>query len=86
MLLKRQQSEPGESIKNWISKIRKLSYDVEDVIDTYAINVSVSSAMMSFYKLKHAHEVGKKIISINSQGSNLTRSLQTYGLAAKAIN
>lgn len=28
----RKQNEPGESIKNWISEIRKLSYDVEDVM------------------------------------------------------
>ncbi|KEH21739.1 CC-NBS-LRR class disease resistance protein, putative [Medicago truncatula] len=38
----RKQDEGGETIKNWISEIRKLAYDVEDVIETYAIKVSFS--------------------------------------------
>ncbi|WJX80823.1 hypothetical protein P8452_63770 [Trifolium repens] len=39
-------------------------------------------AMTPFYKLRHVHKVGNKILSINSQIADLTRSLQTYGLTA----
>ncbi|KEH21734.1 putative P-loop containing nucleoside triphosphate hydrolase, leucine-rich repeat domain, L [Medicago truncatula] len=78
----RKQDEGGETIKNWISEIRKLAYDAEDVIETYAIKVSFSGAMTPFYKLRHDHKVGNKIISINSQIADLTRSLQAYGLTA----
>nr|AHG28978.1 NBS-LRR protein [Cicer arietinum] len=76
----RKQGEGGETMKNWISEIRKLAYDAEDVIEIYAIKVAASGSMIPFYKLKHAHKVGNKIISINSQISDITRSLQTYGL------
>ncbi|CAK8540852.1 unnamed protein product [Lathyrus sativus] len=78
----RKQNERGEILKNWISDIRKLAYDAEDVIESYAFSFSVTSAMISFSKLKHVHEVGKKILSINYQVADLTRSLQTYGLTA----
>ncbi|MCH94990.1 disease resistance protein, partial [Trifolium medium] len=78
----RKQDEGGETIKNWISEIKKLAYDAEDVIEIYAIKISLSSAMTPFYKLRHVHKVGNKILSINSQIADLTRSLQTYGLTA----
>jgi hypothetical protein len=78
----RKRDEGGETIKNWISEIKKLAYDAEDVIETYAIKVSFSGAMTPFYKLRHVHKVGNKILSINSQIADLTRSLQTYGLTA----
>ncbi|GAU14003.1 hypothetical protein TSUD_168280 [Trifolium subterraneum] len=78
----RQQDEGGETIKNWISEIKKLAYDAEDVIEIYAIKISSSSAMTPFYKLRHVHKIGNKILSINSQIADLKRSLQTYGLTA----
>ncbi|PNX79798.1 putative disease resistance protein [Trifolium pratense] len=78
----RKQDEGGETIKNWISEIKNLAYEAEDVIEIYAIKISLSSAMTPFYKLRHVHKVGNKILSINSQIADLTRSLQTYGLTA----
>lgn len=78
----RKQDEGGEAIKNSISEIRKLAYDAEDVIETYAIKNSFSGVMTPFYKLRHDRKVGNKILSINSQIVGLTRSLQTYGLTA----
>ncbi|CAJ2669150.1 unnamed protein product [Trifolium pratense] len=78
----RKQDEGGETIKNWISEIKNLAYEAEDVIEIYAIKISLSSAITPFYKLRHVHKVGNKILSINSQIADLTRSLQTYGLTA----
>ncbi|KEH21728.1 NBS type disease resistance protein, putative [Medicago truncatula] len=82
----RKQDEGGETIKNLISEIRKLAYDVEDLIENYAIELELTSALNPVYKLWHIHKVGKRIIVINSQIANLTKRLQAYGLTATRGN
>ncbi|XP_057436136.1 putative disease resistance protein At1g50180 isoform X2 [Lotus japonicus] len=84
----RRQDE-DETIKNWISEIRQLAYDAEDVIEIYATKVAGGlsfGAKNPFSKGKHLHKVGTEIVSINSRISDLTRSLQTYGLTATRDN
>ncbi|KAJ1406528.1 Virus X resistance protein-like, coiled-coil domain [Sesbania bispinosa] len=84
----RRQSE-SESIKNLISEIRKLAYDAEDVIEIYAIKVACGmnfGTKNPFHKTKHLHNVGSEIASINSKISDITRSLQNYGLIASRDN
>lgn len=72
--------DEDETIKNQISEIRNLAYDAEDVIEMYA--VKVANAVIPFYKLVLLRKVGYEIKSIDSRISELTRSLQTYGLTA----
>ncbi|XP_027351800.1 putative disease resistance protein At1g50180 isoform X2 [Abrus precatorius] len=84
----RKQDE-SETIKNWISEIRKLAYDAEDVIEIYAIKAAFGinvGTKNPFYRSKNLHKVGSEIISINSRITDLTRSLQTYGLTATRDN
>ncbi|KAK7295510.1 hypothetical protein RJT34_18419 [Clitoria ternatea] len=80
----RRQNE-SDTIKNWISEIRKLAYDAEDVIELYAIKVAFG-IKNPLSKSQQLHNVGSNIISINSRISDLTRSLQTYGLTATRDN
>ncbi|TKY65075.1 putative disease resistance protein [Spatholobus suberectus] len=84
----RRQDE-SESIKNWISEIRKLAYDTEDVIEIYAIKVAFDISIGTKNPLSraiHLRKVGSDLITINSRISDLTRSLQTYGLTATRDN
>lgn len=84
----RRQDE-SETIRNWISEIRKLAYDAEDVIEIYAIKVAFDISNGTKNPLsrgKHLRKVGSDLMSINSRISDLTRSLQTYGLTATRDN
>ncbi|KAL2333926.1 hypothetical protein Fmac_015139 [Flemingia macrophylla] len=84
----RRQDE-SETMKNWISEIRKLAYDAEDVIENYAIRVAFHTSVGTknpLSKSKHLHKVGSDLMTINSKITNLTRSLQTYGLTATRVD
>ncbi|CAJ1834024.1 unnamed protein product [Sphenostylis stenocarpa] len=84
----RRQDE-GDTIKNYISEVRKLAYDAEDVIEIYAIKVAFGISIGTrnpLSRTKHIHKVGSELVSINSRISDLTRSLQTYGLTATKDN
>ena len=77
--------DEDERIQNWISEIRRLACDAEDVIEIYAIKVAYSRIVGTknpLFKGIYLHKVGSEIMSINSRVSDLTRSLQTYGLNA----
>ncbi|KAF7820490.1 putative disease resistance protein [Senna tora] len=72
----RRQGE-DESVRNWISEIKTLAYKAEDVIELYALKAAHG---IIYKRVKYLHNVGSEILSINSQISDLTRSLQTYGV------
>ncbi|QCE12684.1 disease resistance protein RPM1 [Vigna unguiculata] len=81
--------DEGDIIKNYISEVRKLAYDAEDVIEIYAIKVAFSISIGTknpLSRVKSIHKVGSELITINSRISDLTRSLQTYGLTATKDN
>ena len=79
-----------ESVQIWVSEIPEAAYDVQDVIETFAFEISSRNKENSL-KLKHVpifnkgrklHKVGSKIEAIKTRISDLTRSLQTYGVNA----
>ncbi|KAF3952653.1 hypothetical protein CMV_021812 [Castanea mollissima] len=77
-----------ESVQNWVSEIREAAYDVQDVIETFALEIAsknrdnnpVNRYVPSFNNSRKLHKVGSKIESIKTRISDLTRSLQTYGV------
>lgn len=75
---RRQQED--ESIQNWISEIKIIAYDAEDLVETYALKVAYGRIHKPLERSIHLRKVGSKMLSINSRISDLTRSLQTYGL------
>ncbi|KAI4346705.1 hypothetical protein L6164_007578 [Bauhinia variegata] len=80
----RRQDE-DERIQNWILEIRTIAFDAEDVIEIYALKVAhgrSTGTQNPLSKSKHLHKVGLEIKHIQSRISDLTRSLQTYGLNA----
>ncbi|XP_059651668.1 putative disease resistance protein At1g50180 [Cornus florida] len=79
----------SKTIHNWVVEIKEIAYDSEDIIETYVIRVA-SRSMQSFLKRcvcilnegKALHKVGSEIQSIKTRISQLTTSLQTYGIRA----
>ncbi|KAI8533101.1 hypothetical protein RHMOL_Rhmol11G0269900 [Rhododendron molle] len=82
--------EGDELVSNWISEIRELSLDAEDVIATFVIKVALRRRGRIHHMLKRyfcifsesraRHTVGLEIENINKKITDLTRSLQTYGI------
>ncbi|KAE9447306.1 hypothetical protein C3L33_20764, partial [Rhododendron williamsianum] len=82
--------EGDELVSNCISEIRELSLDAEDVIATFVIKVALMRRGRIHHMLKRyfcifsesraRHTVGLEIENINKNITDLTRSLQTYGI------
>ncbi|XVE72314.1 hypothetical protein DITRI_Ditri11bG0029400 [Diplodiscus trichospermus] len=81
----RRQDE-DESVKNWVSEIRDAAYDVEDVIDNFIVKFASKKGGRIRNSIVHGrelHNLASEIERIKSQISDLTRSLQTYGITAR---
>ncbi|XP_050209788.1 putative disease resistance protein At1g50180 isoform X2 [Mercurialis annua] len=79
-----------ESVRNWVSEIRDLAYDAEDVIESFAVKVASKRRGGFINVLKRfvciveegleSHKIGCRIQDLTAKISNLTRSLETYGV------
>lgn len=81
---KRQNEE--ESVKNWVSEIREAANDVEDVIDNYIVKFASKKGGKIRNSITHSkklHNLASEIDKIKSRITDLTRSLQTYGITAR---
>ncbi|GMY38062.1 nitrate regulatory gene2 protein [Fagus crenata] len=78
----------NESIQNWVSEIREAAYDVQDVIETFTLEIASKNKEnplkrhVPIFKGRKIHKVGSKIEAIKTRISDLTGSLQTYGVNA----
>ena len=72
-----------KSIQNWVSEIREAAYNVQDVIETFALEIASKNKEnplkrhVPIFKGRKIHKVGSKIEAIKTRISDLTRSLQT---------
>ncbi|XP_048424434.1 putative disease resistance protein At1g50180 [Pyrus x bretschneideri] len=79
--------DEDDSIRNWVSEIREVAYDAEDVIATFTIKIAtpISNPLKRyacfFDQASNLNQVGSEIEAINDRISDLTRSTQTYGLS-----
>ncbi|GMY05536.1 putative disease resistance protein At1g50180 [Fagus crenata] len=87
--------EESETVRQWVSEIRELAYDADDIIGTYALTVASRRGGGIKKVLKRyacildegttVHMVGSEIAKIKTKISNLTTGLQTYGIRASLI-
>ncbi|XVF45452.1 hypothetical protein PTKIN_Ptkin02bG0207600 [Pterospermum kingtungense] len=87
--LKDADSRQGENerVRMWVSEIRDIAYDAEDVIDTFALKVASkrkgSVIKRSACMLKEGwtlHNIRSEIDQIIGKINDLARRLQTYGI------
>ncbi|RWR76933.1 Disease resistance protein [Cinnamomum micranthum f. kanehirae] len=83
-----------ERVRNWVKEIRDVSYDAEDVIDTFILTQTAQASRRTrrrpFLSLKRyvcivselatRHRVAKKIQHIKMKIGDISSSLHTYGI------
>ncbi|KAK6946364.1 NB-ARC [Dillenia turbinata] len=82
--------EEGQQLRTIISQFRDISYDAEDVIDTYILKVASMSRGgfvgflkkpdLIFKKSHHIHQVGNKIEAINGRISQIRETLPPHAI------
>uniref|UniRef100_A0A5B7BMG8 Disease resistance protein n=1 Tax=Davidia involucrata TaxID=16924 RepID=A0A5B7BMG8_DAVIN len=80
----------GERVRIWVGEIKEISYDAEDVIETFifevasrrggGIRIILKCYTCIFSEAIARHKVGVEIQALRTKISELTRSLQTYGI------
>ncbi|KAL3507645.1 hypothetical protein ACH5RR_033027 [Cinchona calisaya] len=83
------------SIRNYVKQIRDLAYRFENVVKTYAIKVASKrerkgirnmlkrfACVLLLSESTSLHKVGSVIAEIKKEITNLTASLESYGIKA----
>ncbi|RWR75241.1 putative disease resistance protein [Cinnamomum micranthum f. kanehirae] len=84
-----------ERVRNWVAEIRDLSYDADDIIDTFIISRTASKTarrrrgaligrLLQISELKTRYKVGKEIRQIKLKIAEISNCLVNYGI--KDIN
>ncbi|CAK9180189.1 unnamed protein product [Ilex paraguariensis] len=78
-----------EQIQAELKRMQEIALDVQDVLETYAFRVSSRNDEGILRRCRGIlkepivlHKIGSKIKAIETKISNLTKSLQTYGIKA----
>ncbi|XP_027165911.1 putative disease resistance protein At1g50180 [Coffea eugenioides] len=84
-----------ETIRNWLREIRSLAYRIEDLVETFAIEVAsrrssghrgvkkvLKRVSGTFAEIRSLHNIGVEITKVKSDLSSLTASLQMYDVRA----
>ncbi|CAI9118095.1 OLC1v1019613C1 [Oldenlandia corymbosa var. corymbosa] len=83
-----------EIVRNWLREIRSLAYRIEDLVETYAIQVaardSSGKSITKFLKrsagifgeIRSLHKLGTEIEKVKADISSITTSLERYNIRA----
>ncbi|EOY19058.1 CC-NBS-LRR class disease resistance protein [Theobroma cacao] len=76
--------DKDERIRNWMAEIQILAYDIEDIVESLALEVeSTKKAGAKFAiwnPVKTKYNLGSKLEDINVRISDLTKSLKAFGI------
>ncbi|KAB2596506.1 disease resistance protein RPP8-like [Pyrus ussuriensis x Pyrus communis] len=78
--------EDDLQVRNWVSDVRNLAYDAEDLIDTYILKVeSYKYKKWNFVKryastLKARSKIGKDLVFLRTRISDISISHEAYGI------
>ncbi|OMO83671.1 Disease resistance protein [Corchorus olitorius] len=86
----KQEQNEQERVRNWVTEIRDLAYEAEDVIDSFILKVASSKGegfhgiikkfWSIFTKPSNLHKIGNEIKSIQTKLEDIRNSLPTYGI------
>ncbi|CAI9118040.1 OLC1v1019545C1 [Oldenlandia corymbosa var. corymbosa] len=84
-----------EIVRNWLREIRSLAYRIEDLVETYAVQVAAKKSpgrrgFRKFLKrsagifgeLRSLHKIGNEIENVKDEISSITASFQRYDIKA----
>ncbi|MCL7051929.1 hypothetical protein MKW94_013020, partial [Papaver nudicaule] len=85
------EQQGDECVRNWVTEIRNLSYDVEDVVDTFLLKIDstrktkgirnlVIRKTLMVKNLVHLRRVGTEILAIQARLKAISASRITYGI------
>ncbi|KAI8522360.1 hypothetical protein RHMOL_RhmolUnG0001100 [Rhododendron molle] len=73
-----------KGVSNFIREIQDLAYDVEDIIDTYFAEISLSRTrwkrLLDFRNMRIAHGFVKEVEGIRKRVEDIKNSRQTFGI------
>ncbi|KAK8999550.1 hypothetical protein V6N11_070711 [Hibiscus sabdariffa] len=84
--------EQDERFRDWVSDIRDLALDAEDVIDSFILEAAnghahergfhgvVKRFTSIFTKPSHLHELGMRVKELQTKLENISKSLSAYGI------
>ncbi|BBH09590.1 NB-ARC domain-containing disease resistance protein [Prunus dulcis] len=78
------EQEKNERFRNWVSQIREVALDAEDVIETYIAEAASHSTWNIAAKLINLYWAGKKIGKIQSRVQNISSQKEHFGITATA--
>ncbi|WRX11867.1 NB-ARC - like 10 [Theobroma cacao] len=81
--------DKDERIRNWMAEIRTLAYDIEDIVESLALEVAskkkAGKTFAIWNQAKSKYNLGSKLEDINVRISDLRQSLKTFGLRELTI-
>ncbi|EEF27370.1 Disease resistance protein RPH8A, putative, partial [Ricinus communis] len=72
----------NELVRNWVSEIRDVAYDAEEVIDAYISKAASHRKRDLITKPIDLYKVGRKIASIRSRIQEISSRRETYGVVS----
>ncbi|CAL8176581.1 unnamed protein product [Prunus armeniaca] len=78
------EQEKNERFHNWVSQIREVALDAEDVIATYIAEAASHSSWNIAAKLINLHQAGKKIREIKFTVQNISSQKEHFGITGTA--
>ncbi|KAL4366457.1 hypothetical protein GQ457_05G012700 [Hibiscus cannabinus] len=73
--------EENDLMQQWVSDIKDVAYETEEVIETYVSRAAAQGAFDFFTKPFYLYKVGREIESIRSRIREISGRRETYGVA-----
>ncbi|OMO52242.1 Disease resistance protein [Corchorus olitorius] len=79
--------DDDERVRNWVSNIRHVAYDAEDLIDTFVLRIDsvkkknpIKRYTSIFKEWRHRSKIANELLSIQKRIHNISASRETYGI------
>ncbi|KAL5717498.1 hypothetical protein ACHQM5_010487 [Ranunculus cassubicifolius] len=87
------QEDRDERLRLWVSEIREIAYDIDDVIDSFVLKVQsqrrkslIKRSLSVLQKYRNLRAIGKEIKSIQLRLRNISKNREKYNQIATVIS